>query len=95
MEPSQVISKAEIKQTSDVCIYESIHSQETKDHDLYTTDCMEISLVTSGNGIHRILNQDIPCKEGDIYITTHTEKEEFFHNAVRYFQSHIRNQVAA
>lgn len=35
--------------------------------DLYIHDVIEISLVCSGHGIHRILNNDIPCSEGDIY----------------------------
>ena len=69
MESSQETTPIGVEQTFDVCIYESVHDPKAKDNDLYTTDCMEISLVTSGNGIHRILNRDIPCKEGDIYIT--------------------------
>ena len=35
--------------------------------DLYIHDVIEISMVCSGHGIHRILNSDIPCGEGDIY----------------------------
>ena len=35
---------------------------------LYTSEIIEISMVVSGNGIHRVLNQAIPCKTGDLYI---------------------------
>lgn len=35
---------------------------------LYTHEILEISMVTEGSGVHRILNQTIPCKVGDLYI---------------------------
>ena len=35
---------------------------------LYSHEIIEISMVVSGSGIHRILNQSVPCKEGDVYI---------------------------
>ena len=35
---------------------------------LYTHDIIEITLVQSGAGVHQILGQSIPCREGDIYI---------------------------
>ena len=35
---------------------------------LYTHDVMEIGLVMSGNGVHLICDQAIPCKVGDIFI---------------------------
>ena len=34
---------------------------------LYSHDTIEISMVCKGRGVHRILNSDIPCGEGDIY----------------------------
>ena len=37
---------------------------------LYTNEAMEIAMIVSGNGIHRVLNQSIPCKSGDIYIVS-------------------------
>ena len=32
------------------------------------SNLVEISTVVSGNGIHRVLNREIPCKEGDLFI---------------------------
>ena len=34
----------------------------------YSHDVIEISIVNSGSGIHRILNTDIPCDEGDLFV---------------------------
>ncbi len=35
---------------------------------LYSHETPEISLVVEGSGVHRILDQEIPCKVGDLYI---------------------------
>ncbi|MBQ3084612.1 MAG: helix-turn-helix domain-containing protein [Clostridia bacterium] len=35
---------------------------------LYSHSVPEISMVLSGSGIHRVLDQEIPCSAGDIYI---------------------------
>ena len=45
---------------------------------LYTHDITEISLIASGSGIHRVLNQAIPCTVGDIYITDANIPHAFF-----------------
>lgn len=45
---------------------------------LYTHEVPEISVVISGTGIHRILNQAIPCGTGDIYITRPDVPHGFF-----------------
>ena len=45
---------------------------------LYTHDITEISLISSGNGVHRVLNQAIPCTVGDIYITDANIPHGFF-----------------
>jgi methylmalonyl-CoA mutase cobalamin-binding domain/chain len=37
---------------------------------LYAHEIVEISMIVSGNGVHRVLNQPIPCKTGDLYITS-------------------------
>ena len=36
---------------------------------LRTHEIHEIDMIVSGNGFHRVLNQEIPCKTGDVYIT--------------------------
>ena len=46
--------------------------------DLYSHEIIEIDLVVAGNGIHRVLNQAIPCKVGDIYITYSDTPHAFF-----------------
>ncbi len=46
--------------------------------DLYSHEIIEIDLVVAGNGIHRVLNQAIPCKTGDIYITYSDTPHAFF-----------------
>jgi corrinoid protein of di/trimethylamine methyltransferase len=37
--------------------------------DLKAHDYVEISMVVSGSGIHLVLDQAIPCKDGDIFVT--------------------------
>ena len=37
---------------------------------LYTNEIIEIDIIVSGSGTHRVLNQSIPCKTGDIYIVS-------------------------
>ena len=46
--------------------------------DLYTHEIPEISIAISGSGIHRIMNQSIPCQAGDIYITRPDVPHGFF-----------------
>jgi len=46
--------------------------------DLYSHEIIEIDLVIAGNGVHRVLNQAIPCKVGDIYITYSDTPHAFF-----------------
>ena len=45
-----------------------LHTSELPTSHLYTHNVIEISIVVSGNGIHHILKEAIPCKEGDIYV---------------------------
>lgn len=47
-------------------------------YELYTHDVIEIGAVTSGSGIHRVPGQSIPCKEGDIYITSANVPHGYF-----------------
>ncbi|MBQ8407791.1 MAG: cobalamin-dependent protein [Clostridia bacterium] len=58
----------DVPQSPDVHISESSYRHGTTEPCTYTQSCMEISMVTSGSGIHKILDREIPCKEGDIYI---------------------------
>ncbi|MBE6542094.1 MAG: helix-turn-helix domain-containing protein [Ruminococcaceae bacterium] len=66
------LTKNELMQDDGVYLYTSVCTQsigaERSFSKLYSHDVPEISIVTSGSGIHQILGQAIPCKEGDIYI---------------------------
>ena len=37
-------------------------------HAAYAQGGVEIDLVVSGSGVHNVLNMDIPCKAGDVYV---------------------------
>jgi len=63
---SEFLRETPIFQQTNVC--ERIYHANISFADLYSHDVLEITMVTSGSGIHQILNEAIPCKEGDIYI---------------------------
>ena len=48
---------------------ESVYDPERSFMSLKTHDYVEICLVTSGNGVHLVLDRAIPCKLGDIFVT--------------------------
>ncbi len=66
------LTKAVLLKADPICqettAFRKIYDSNVVFSDLYTHDVLEIGLVVSGNGVHRILNQDIPCKAGDIFI---------------------------
>ena len=45
-----------------------LYSEKRAFLNLSSVDAFEISLVVSGVGIHRVLDKDIPCKTGDMFI---------------------------
>ncbi len=45
---------------------------------LYSHRPIEISIVVSGHGIHRVLGQAIPCKTGDIYVLNSNVPHRYF-----------------
>ena len=47
---------------------EAVYDEKNAFANLYSGDLFEASIVVSGSGIHRVIDQDVPCKEGDIYI---------------------------
>ncbi|MBE6546833.1 MAG: helix-turn-helix domain-containing protein [Ruminococcaceae bacterium] len=65
----------------DVVLHKTVYESESSFVQMYTHELIEISMVTSGGGVHRILNQEIPCKEGDIYIVTPDIPHGYFVNA--------------
>ena len=52
----------------EVFVCDSNFDEDISHAQLTACDLIEIGFVTCGSGIHRILEQNIPCKEGDIYI---------------------------
>ena len=52
----------------EVIDHKSIYDRSFANTRLYTHDMIELSMVLAGNGIHRILDQEIPCKKGDVYM---------------------------
>lgn len=45
---------------------------------LSADDGIEVALVVSGNGVHQVINQAIPCKSGDVYVVPAHIPHEFF-----------------
>ena len=62
----------------DVYTCEQVYTPEVRLGDLYAHPYVEISLVASGCGVHRVAGQAIPCKAGDIYILNHNVPHRFF-----------------
>ncbi len=52
----------------DTVICDSVYDTSEEFGDLDVNSSIEIGLVVSGVGVHRVLNQVIPCQEGDVYI---------------------------
>ncbi len=64
----------------DVVLHKTVYRSELSFVQMYTHELIEVSMVTSGYGTHRIFNQEIPCKEGDIYIVTPDIPHGYFVN---------------
>ena len=52
---------------TDILHTHPLHDDDAVLH-LTASDIMEIALVEKGSGIHQILTQSLPCKQGDIYL---------------------------
>ena len=65
-----------IRQDTIVC--EHPYGEDVTFSDLYSHRTIEISMVIDGSGVHRILNQVIPCNVGDIYILNSNIPHAFF-----------------
>ena len=73
-----------INDTSKLNIYheifscEKVYDPEKTWAELKAHDCVEISMVVAGNGIHLVLDQVIPCKAGDIFVTPPNIPHRYF-----------------
>lgn len=65
-----------LKQDAFVC--EQIYDSQIHLTELHTHPTVEICMVTAGEGIHRVLNQALPCRAGDIYILNRHVAHGFF-----------------
>ena len=76
------LKKSDLLQETPLCCQtvscKTIWQRETTFAGLYTHETPEISLVTEGSGFHRILNQTIPCKAGDLYIISSDVPHGYF-----------------
>ena len=57
---------------------ETVYSPDVVYSRLTPSPLVEIGLVTDGNGIHRIINQELPCSEGDIFIVNANVPHGYF-----------------
>ena len=57
---------------------ETLYDAEKAWTELQTREAIEIGLVVSGSGIHLVLDQAIPCKAGDIFVTPPNIPHKYF-----------------
>ena len=57
---------------------ESVYSEKRALLKLEKSELFEMALIVSGAGIHRVLDKDIPCKKGDIFIIPPNIHHEYF-----------------
>ena len=76
------LKKSDLLQYTPLCCQtfscKTVLERETTFAGLYTHEIPEISLVTQGSGFHRILNQTIPCKAGDLSIISSDVPHGYF-----------------
>lgn len=61
-------------------VYGTVYNPETIYSQLSLSSRVEIGFVLSGSGVHRIVNQEIPCREGDIFIVNANIPHGYFTN---------------
>ena len=61
--------QGKINISHDILTPERVYSGADAWRELRAYDTVEIALVTRGAGIHLVLDQPIPCRAGDIFIT--------------------------
>ena len=57
---------------------DTVYNVEKAWAELQARDSIEIGLVTAGSGIHLVLDQAIPCKAGDIFVTPPNIPHRYF-----------------
>ena len=56
---------------------ETVVISENSTAQLYTSEFVEINLITSGGGVHRVSDRSIPCREGDVCVISHHTSHEY------------------
>lgn len=59
-------------------VYDQVYDPEMVYSRLSLSSRVEVGLVLAGSGIHRIVNQEIPCREGDIFIVNSNVPHGYF-----------------
>ncbi|MBO5415005.1 MAG: cobalamin-dependent protein [Clostridia bacterium] len=64
--------------SQETAVFKRVYDGDSPFRGLHTNDIIEIGLVVSGSGILRILDNAIPCKEGDIFVIRPDSPHGFF-----------------
>ena len=59
-------------------VFKKTYDAANSFYHLYTNDVVEMGLVVSGNGILRVLDNAVPCKEGDMFVFRPDSPHGFF-----------------
>ena len=72
----ELLAHAPIYQNTLTC--KNVYSEISSYDQLYTQECIEIDLIVSGSGMHKVAGQTIPCTEGDFYVVQSDVPHAFF-----------------
>jgi len=59
-------------------VCDTVYNEKRAFTRLVTGELFEVSLIVSGSGIHRVLDKDIPCRVGDIFIVPPSVPHGYF-----------------
>jgi len=76
IQADDTLGETGIRQDTFVCTH--IYKEDIGFSMLYSHRPIEISIIVSGVGIHKVLGQAIPCKAGDIYIVNANVPHRYF-----------------
>ena len=63
------------------CVCREGYDPESSVSRTYAHEMLEVGIVTTGSGIHRVLNQSIPCESGDVYVVPAGISHGYFRTA--------------
>lgn len=59
-------------------VCEDVYASQNVLSQLYTHELIEVCMIVSGSGIHRVLDQEIHCKAGDMHIILPNTSHGYF-----------------